>query len=51
MAMLDKKFDPANVRMPKQFRHKFFCSMHDMARLGGRVERGGRYRNVKWKLA
>ena len=50
-AMKDKKLDPSNAPLRKNFYHRFMMAMHDMARKGGIVERVGQRLNVRWKLA
>ena len=50
-AMRDKRLDPNNNPLRKKFYHSFMMSMHDQCRRVGSVERIGRYRDVKWKLA
>jgi len=49
-AMLDKRLDPDDARIRKNFRHRIEQSMYTMARRNGLVERIGWYRNVKWRL-
>jgi hypothetical protein len=48
--LTDKKLDTTNPRLRKDFYHRLFMSMQDLAKRGI-VERVGARRNVKWKLA
>jgi hypothetical protein len=50
-AMADKKLDPDNRTIRKQFYKRFMAAMHSLSQPGGVAERVGRYRDVKWKLA
>lgn len=50
-AMRDKRLDPENRTLRKQFYHRFMMAMHDMARQQGIVVRVGERLNVSWKLA
>ncbi len=51
-ALSDKKLDPTNHRMRKEFYHKFFMSMRDLCRRRGiAVQVGSGRGNIRWKLA